>query len=106
MREFHRDEPTADDNQAAWLLRQAHDGFIGVIGGAGISNRRRNVGARASRNDDFIASNNIITSFDGFRPNEFCMLVVDSNIRSFITATRSEEHTSELQSRFDIVCRL
>src|SRR5438067_6404753 len=26
--------------------------------------------------------------------------------RSWISATRSEEHTSELQSRFDLVCRL
>src|SRR5438067_4973768 len=27
-------------------------------------------------------------------------------IREFKKATRSEEHTSELQSRFDLVCRL
>src|SRR5699024_11794868 len=33
--------------------------------------------------------------FDGFDPE-----------RAGLTALRSEEHTSELQSRFDLVCRL
>src|SRR5207249_11241135 len=29
-----------------------------------------------------------------------------STVTGFVTAVRSEEHTSELQSRFDLVCRL
>src|SRR5699024_12504825 len=32
--------------------------------------------------------------------------VVDQNVAAFIQGDRSEEHTSELQSRFDLVCRL
>src|SRR5437868_12030075 len=32
--------------------------------------------------------------------------VARSNERLVCTVTRSEEHTSELQSRFDLVCRL
>src|SRR5438067_10528469 len=31
---------------------------------------------------------------------------VDAKVRSSFCSPRSEEHTSELQSRFDLVCRL
>src|SRR5207249_9686795 len=34
------------------------------------------------------------------------LLVVDMTASSQIVEIRSEEHTSELQSRFDLVCRL
>src|SRR5699024_11372627 len=32
--------------------------------------------------------------------------IIDRNMGWIFLATRSEEHTSELQSRFDLVCRL
>src|SRR2546421_6005791 len=32
--------------------------------------------------------------------------IIDSNVSTALTAARSEEHTSELQSRSDLVCRL
>src|SRR5699024_11662336 len=38
-----------------------------------------------------------------------CLLgdnVKPKNLRSWLASLRSEEHTSELQSRFDLVCRL
>src|SRR2546421_1917768 len=43
-----------------------------------------------------------IIPYDGVAENTFSILgALDGNIR-----TRSEEHTSELQSRSDLVCRL
>src|SRR5699024_12725401 len=36
----------------------------------------------------------------------WCSPVAASRIAMASTASRSEEHTSELQSRFDLVCRL
>src|SRR5207249_622604 len=41
--------------------------------------------------------------------NDFCAAMfedVGHAVRRFVEVNRSEEHTSELQSRFDLVCRL
>src|SRR5699024_11929085 len=35
-----------------------------------------------------------------------CSVVSRSSSKKLLETTRSEEHTSELQSRFDLVCRL
>src|SRR5205809_4565966 len=37
---------------------------------------------------------------------EVCGLTTDEIARAFLTKPRSEEHTSELQSRLHLVCRL
>src|SRR5437868_8697899 len=47
----------------------------------------------------------------GARVNEFIDLVLtdwsaEPDRNAFLSGVRSEEHTSELQSRFDLVCRL
>src|SRR5699024_11958510 len=34
------------------------------------------------------------------------LIILEAELFSSILSTRSEEHTSELQSRFDLVCRL
>src|SRR5438067_3858388 len=39
-------------------------------------------------------------------PNSVQLLVTACTLMSIGVALRSEEHTSELQSRFDLVCRL
>src|SRR5699024_11318749 len=44
-----------------------------------------------------ISGNNVTTDIDRFE---------NTNIAIATDANRSEEHTSELQSRFDLVCRL
>src|SRR5438067_10784233 len=42
-----------------------------------------------------------------FRSFTWCTMPVSGGTtRKFLKASRSEEHTSELQSRFDLVCRL
>src|SRR5699024_11463599 len=49
-----------------------------------------------------------LDSFDGLRPNftapKCAQVTAITGVKS--TSNRSEEHTSELQSRFDLVCRL
>src|SRR5699024_11971189 len=40
------------------------------------------------------------------REEDFLFCMIDFNLKCKIILFRSEEHTSELQSRFDLVCRL
>src|SRR5699024_12492771 len=48
--------------------------------------------------------------FSGVHHNVFCLVdpicILQSKFFIYIFHNRSEEHTSELQSRFDLVCRL
>src|SRR5699024_12048173 len=39
-------------------------------------------------------------------PANFLLTMIGGTVLAYIFGIRSEEHTSELQSRFDIVCRL
>src|SRR5207249_133729 len=47
-------------------------------------------------------------AFAGHEPAERCVIESGgfANLVARLAASRSEEHTSELQSRFDLVCRL
>src|SRR5699024_12144518 len=52
-----------------------------------------------------------IYALNGADENSLCLTTVDFALTYFVVSgelerSRSEEHTSELQSRFDLVCRL
>src|SRR5699024_12112706 len=49
-----------------------------------------------------------LSSIHGLRasPNKSAYVAAKHGLMGLTKATRSEEHTSELQSRFDLVCRL
>src|SRR5437868_9982868 len=53
---------------------------------------------------DSIMNKKDIGAFAGFRMKKGDILRI--SIGTSFTSVRSEEHTSELQSRFDLVCRL
>src|SRR5699024_1082619 len=56
----------------------------------------------------FMAKQNPASQFTGLIHSEelYNELTFEALNKGYLTLTRSEEHTSELQSRFDIVCRL
>src|SRR5207249_8067638 len=86
----HRDLhsfPTRRSSDLVWVQFLKQLGELGYVEGQNIVLERRFAGGRQERLAEFVA--------------DLAERRVD-----VVVATRSEEHTSELQSRFDLVCRL
>src|SRR5438067_6994573 len=59
-----------------------------------------------SADEGSVVSNDIKVMLASVNPNDIHRITFKARIVSAVAAGRSEEHTSELQSRFDLVCRL
>src|SRR5207249_6523521 len=101
----------AEGRTAAATLRSARDRADPLLGrlqrgDAELASRLAQV--QASLRDDFAAK--LDTLQDNLAPRHVTVRELPPDLtRKFIGASgrlRSEEHTSELQSRFDLVCRL
>ena len=87
MRELHRNVSAPNDDEAARLLWQTHDGLIGVIRRARLGNGGRDLWARASCDNNLVARDDVIASLNSLRPNELSVLVIHGNIWRLIAAT-------------------
>src|SRR5699024_11338852 len=59
-----------------------------------------------TRIEFFTESHDVYTSLTQRRTYRWCRIRLTCRNLQFHNVDRSEEHTSELQSRFDLVCRL
>src|SRR5690349_23046768 len=76
--------------------------FVDEIDAVG---RQRGAGLGGSHDEREQTLNQILVEMDGFDTNTNVIVIAATN-RPDVLDPRSEEHTSELQSRRDLVCRL
>src|SRR5699024_12476239 len=76
--------------------------FVDEIDAVG---RQRGAGLSGGHDEREQTLNQLLVEMDGFDSHGGIILIAATN-RPDILDPRSEEHTSELQSRFDLVCRL
>src|SRR5437868_1908328 len=77
---------------------------------ADVQKRKAKVVTKNSKGVEYLMKKNKVTTFNGFArlqlPGGVEVAYEGGKTETISTKNRSEEHTSELQSRFDLVCRL
>src|SRR5699024_11863694 len=84
-------------NNSFWSAADAHE----QVDGVGILCSSDGTGNVAVHDEAYLGA-----GFTDFRDQIIVAWAVKNDHGYFLRANRSEEHTSELQSRFDLVCRL
>src|SRR5207249_5626557 len=93
-------------SSSAWLKRHVNDPYVHRAKAHGYRSRAAYKLIEIAKRDKLARPGDVVVDL-GAAPGSWSQALVERVGRAGrVIAVRSEEHTSELQSRFDLVCRL